>query len=144
VARASKRSGEQEIETDRRIVRDRIAFLKDQLKDIDRQMATQRGNRGAMVRVALVGYTNVGKSTIMNMLSKSDVFAENKLFATLDTTVRKVVIQNLPFLLTDTVGFIRKLPHQLIESFKSTLDETREKALWMKRVKQICLYMFWI
>ncbi len=121
--------GEQEIETDRRIVRDRIAFLKDQLKDIDRQMATQRGNRGAMVRVALVGYTNVGKSTIMNMLSKSDVFAENKLFATLDTTVRKVVIQNLPFLLTDTVGFIRKLPHQLIESFKSTLDETREADL---------------
>lgn len=121
--------GEQEIETDRRIVRDRIAFLKDQLKDIDRQMATQRGNRGAMVRVALVGYTNVGKSTIMNMLSKSDVFAENKLFATLDTTVRKVVIQNLPFLLTDTVGFIRKLPHQLIESFKSTLDETRESDL---------------
>ncbi len=121
--------GEQEIETDRRIVRDRIAFLKDQLKDIDRQMATQRGNRGAMVRVALVGYTNVGKSTIMNMLSKSDVFAENKLFATLDTTVRKVVVQNLPFLLTDTVGFIRKLPHQLIESFKSTLDETREADL---------------
>lgn len=121
--------GEQEIETDRRIVRDRIAFLKDQLKDIDRQMATQRGNRGALVRVALVGYTNVGKSTIMNLLSKSDVFAENKLFATLDTTVRKVVIQNLPFLLTDTVGFIRKLPHQLIESFKSTLDETRESDL---------------
>lgn len=121
--------GEQEIETDRRIVRDRIAFLKDQLKDIDRQMATQRGNRGAMVRVALVGYTNVGKSTIMNLLSKSDVFAENKLFATLDTTVRKVVIHNLPFLLTDTVGFIRKLPHQLIESFKSTLDETRESDL---------------
>jgi GTP-binding protein HflX len=121
--------GEQEIETDRRIVRDRIAFLKDQLKDIDRQMATQRGNRGAMVRVALVGYTNVGKSTIMNMLAKSEVFAENKLFATLDTTVRKVVIQNLPFLLTDTVGFIRKLPHQLIESFKSTLDETREADL---------------
>jgi len=121
--------GEQEIETDRRIVRDRIAFLKEQLKDIDRQMATQRGNRGAMVRVALVGYTNVGKSTIMNLLSKSNVFAENKLFATLDTTVRKVVIHNLPFLLTDTVGFIRKLPHQLIESFKSTLDETREADL---------------
>jgi GTP-binding protein HflX len=121
--------GEQEIETDRRIVRDRIAFLKDQLKDIDRQMQTQRGNRGAMVRVALVGYTNVGKSTLMNVLSKSDVFAENKLFATLDTTVRKVVIQNLPFLLADTVGFIRKLPHQLIESFKSTLDETREADL---------------
>jgi GTP-binding protein HflX len=121
--------GEQEIETDRRIVRDRIALLKDQLKDIDKQMATQRGNRGALVRAALVGYTNVGKSTIMNLLSKSDVFAENKLFATLDTTVRKVVIQNLPFLLTDTVGFIRKLPHQLIESFKSTLDETREADL---------------
>ncbi len=121
--------GEQEIETDRRIVRDRIAFLKDQLKDIDRQMATQRGNRGALVRAALVGYTNVGKSTLMNLLSKSDVFAENKLFATLDTTVRKVVIHNLPFLLTDTVGFIRKLPHQLIESFKSTLDETREADL---------------
>lgn len=121
--------GEQEIETDRRIVRDRIAFLKDQLKDIDRQMATQRGNRGALVRAALVGYTNVGKSTLMNLLSKSDVFAENKLFATLDTTVRKVVIHNLPFLLTDTVGFIRKLPHQLIESFKSTLDETRESDL---------------
>jgi GTP-binding protein HflX len=121
--------GEQEIETDRRIVRDRIAFLKEQLKEIDKQMATQRGNRGALVRVALVGYTNVGKSTIMNMLSKSDVFAENKLFATLDTTVRKVVVHNLPFLLTDTVGFIRKLPHQLIESFKSTLDETRESDL---------------
>lgn len=121
--------GEQEIETDRRIVRDRIALLKDQLIDIDRQMATQRGNRGALVRVALVGYTNVGKSTLMNILSKSEVFAENKLFATLDTTVRKVVIQNLPFLLTDTVGFIRKLPHQLIASFKSTLDETREADL---------------
>ncbi len=121
--------GEQEIETDRRIVRDRIAFLKDQLKEIDRQMASQRGNRGALVRVALVGYTNVGKSTLMNLLSKSEVFAENKLFATLDTTVRKVVIQNLPFLLTDTVGFIRKLPHQLIQSFKSTLDETREADL---------------
>lgn len=121
--------GEQEIETDRRIVRDRIALLKEQLEDIDKQMATQRGNRGALVRAALVGYTNVGKSTIMNLLSKSDVFAENKLFATLDTTVRKVVIQNLPFLLTDTVGFIRKLPHQLIESFKSTLDETREADL---------------
>jgi GTP-binding protein HflX len=121
--------GEQEIETDRRIVRDRIAFLKDQLKEIDKQMSNQRNNRGAMVRVALVGYTNVGKSTLMNILSKSEVFAENKLFATLDTTVRKVVIQNLPFLLTDTVGFIRKLPHQLIESFKSTLDETREADL---------------
>ena len=121
--------GEQEIETDRRIVRDRIAFLKEQLKEIDKQMATQRRNRGALVRVALVGYTNVGKSTIMNMLSKSDVFAENKLFATLDTTVRKIVVHNLPFLLTDTVGFIRKLPHQLIESFKSTLDETREADL---------------
>jgi GTPase len=121
--------GEQEIETDRRIVRDRIAWLKDELKEIDRQKSTQRGNRGSMVRVALVGYTNVGKSTIMNLLSKSDVFAENKLFATLDTTVRKVVIVNLPFLLSDTVGFIRKLPHQLIESFKSTLDETREADL---------------
>jgi GTP-binding protein HflX len=121
--------GEQEIETDRRIVRDRIALLKDQLKEIDKQMATQRNNRGAMVRVALVGYTNVGKSTIMNLMAKSEVCAENKLFATLDTTVRKVVIQNLPFLLTDTVGFIRKLPHQLIESFKSTLDETREADL---------------
>ncbi|MFM7729417.1 MAG: GTPase HflX, partial [Flavobacteriales bacterium] len=121
--------GEQEIETDRRIVRDRIAFLKEQLREIDKQMATQRSNRGAMVRVALVGYTNVGKSTIMNMISKSDVFAENKLFATLDTTGRKVVLQNLPFLMTDTVGFIRKLPHQLIESFKSTLDETRESDL---------------
>jgi len=121
--------GEQEIETDRRIVRDRIAFLKEQLKEIDRQMSTQRNNRGALVRVALVGYTNVGKSTIMNLLAKSDVFAENKLFATLDTTVRKVVLRNLPFLLSDTVGFIRKLPHQLIESFKSTLDETREADL---------------
>ena len=122
-------AGEKEIETDRRLVRDRIALLKGQLKDIDRQMATQRGNRGKMVRVALVGYTNVGKSTLMNVLSKSDVFAENKLFATLDTTVRKVVLGNLPFLLSDTVGFIRKLPTQLIESFKSTLDETREADL---------------
>ena len=121
--------GEQEIETDRRIVRDRIARLKEDLKEIDKQKAIQRGNRGALVRVALVGYTNVGKSTIMNVLSKSDVFAENKLFATLDTTVRKVVLKNLPFLLSDTVGFIRKLPHQLIESFKSTLDETREADL---------------
>lgn len=121
--------GEQEIETDRRIVRDRIARLKDELKEIDKQKAVQRSNRGAMVRVALVGYTNVGKSTLMNILSKSEVFAENKLFATLDTTVRKVVLQNLPFLLSDTVGFIRKLPHQLIESFKSTLDETRESDL---------------
>ncbi|MEO8588578.1 MAG: GTPase, partial [Flavobacteriales bacterium] len=110
-------------------VRDRIALLKSQLKDIDRQMATQRGNRGKLVRVALVGYTNVGKSTLMNILSKSDVFAENKLFATLDTTVRKVVLGNLPFLVSDTVGFIRKLPTQLIESFKSTLDETREADL---------------
>lgn len=121
--------GEREIETDRRIVRDRIAFLKEKLRNIDRQMAIQRGNRGAMVRVALVGYTNVGKSTLMNALGKSDVFVENKLFATLDTTVRKVVIKNLPFLLTDTVGFIRKLPTQLIESFKSTLDEVRESDL---------------
>lgn len=119
-------SGEKEIETDRRNIRDRIALLKEQLKVIDRQMATQRKGRGEMVRVALVGYTNVGKSTIMNMVSKSEVFAENKLFATLDTTVRKVVIGNLPFLLSDTVGFIRKLPTQLVESFKSTLDETRE------------------
>jgi len=122
-------AGEKEIETDRRLVRDRISLLKGQLKDIDRQKQTQRGNRGKMVRVALVGYTNVGKSTLMNVLSRSDVFAENKLFATLDTTVRKVVLGNLPFLLSDTVGFIRKLPHQLIESFKSTLDETREADL---------------
>ncbi|MCB0792624.1 MAG: GTPase HflX [Flavobacteriales bacterium] len=122
-------AGEKEIETDRRIVRDRIALLKGQLRNIDKQMATQRGNRGKLVRVALVGYTNVGKSTLMNVLSKSDVFAEDKLFATLDTTVRKIVLGNLPFLLSDTVGFIRKLPHQLIESFKSTLDETREADL---------------
>ncbi len=121
--------GEREIETDRRIIRDRIAKLKEELNKIDRQMATQRKNRGSVVRVALVGYTNVGKSTIMNLISKSDVFAENKLFATLDTTVRKVVIGNLPFLLSDTVGFIRKLPHQLVESFKSTLDEVREADL---------------
>lgn len=121
--------GETEIETDRRIIRDRISLLKDKLKVIDKQMATQRNNRGKMVRVALVGYTNVGKSTLMNAISKSDVFAENKLFATLDTTVRKVVIGNLPFLLTDTVGFIRKLPTQLVESFKSTLDEVREADL---------------
>ena len=121
--------GETEIETDRRIVRDRIALLKEKLKKIDRQMEVQRGNRGSLVRVALVGYTNVGKSTLMNVISKSEVFAENKLFATLDTTVRKVVIGNLPFLLTDTVGFIRKLPTQLVESFKSTLDEVREADL---------------
>ena len=121
--------GETEIETDRRIVRDRIALLKDKIKTIDKQMAIQRSNRGAMVRVALVGYTNVGKSTLMNVISKSEVFVENKLFATLDTTVRKVVIGNLPFLLSDTVGFIRKLPTQLIESFKSTLDEVREADL---------------
>ncbi|MCX6230947.1 MAG: GTPase HflX [Bacteroidetes bacterium] len=118
--------GEKEIETDRRIIRDKITLLKEKLKDIDKQMTTQRKNREDMVRVALVGYTNVGKSTIMNMLCKSEVFAENKLFATLDTTVRKMVIGNLPFLLTDTVGFIRKLPHDLVESFKSTLDEVRE------------------
>ena len=121
--------GETEIETDRRIVRDRIALLKKKLNAIDKQMATQRSNRGALVRVALIGYTNVGKSTLMNVISKSEVFAENKLFATLDTTVRKVVIENLPFLLSDTVGFIRKLPTQLIESFKSTLDEVREADL---------------
>jgi GTP-binding protein HflX len=121
--------GETEIETDRRIVRDRIALLKEKIRTIDRQMSVQRGNRGAMVRVALVGYTNVGKSTLMNVISKSEVFVENKLFATLDTTVRKVVIKNLPFLLSDTVGFIRKLPTQLIESFKSTLDEVREADL---------------
>lgn len=121
--------GETEIETDRRIVRERIALLKEKIKTIDKQMAVQRGNRGKMVRVALVGYTNVGKSTLMNVISKSDVFAENKLFATLDTTVRKVVVHNLPFLLSDTVGFIRKLPTQLIESFKSTLDEVREADL---------------
>ncbi len=121
--------GEREIETDRRIVRDRIALLKEKLKEIDKIKTTQRKGRKELVRVALVGYTNVGKSTIMNLLSKSDVFAENKLFATLDTTVRKVVIENLPFLLTDTVGFIRKLPHSLIESFKSTLDEVREADL---------------
>jgi GTP-binding protein HflX len=121
--------GETEIETDRRLIREKILRLKDQLKKIDMQMSLQRKNRGRMIRVALVGYTNVGKSTIMNLLSKSDVFAENKLFATLDTTVRKVVIGNLPFLLSDTVGFIRKLPHDLIESFKSTLDEVRESDL---------------
>ncbi len=121
--------GETEIETDRRIVRDRISLLKEKIKTIDKQMAIQRSNRGAMVRVALVGYTNVGKSTLMNVISKSEVFVENKLFATLDTTVRKVVIKNLPFLLSDTVGFIRKLPTQLIESFKSTLDEVREADL---------------
>ncbi|QNJ97349.1 GTPase HflX [Constantimarinum furrinae] len=121
--------GETEIETDRRIVRDRISLLKKKIATIDKQMAVQRGNRGALVRVALVGYTNVGKSTLMNVISKSEVFAENKLFATLDTTVRKVVIGNLPFLLTDTVGFIRKLPTQLVESFKSTLDEVREADL---------------
>ncbi len=121
--------GETEIETDRRIVRDRIALLKEKIKAIDKQMGTQRSNRGAMVRVALVGYTNVGKSTLMNAVGKSDVFVENKLFATLDTTVRKVVIKNLPFLLSDTVGFIRKLPTQLVDSFKSTLDEVREADL---------------
>ena len=121
--------GETEIETDRRIIRDKISLLKKKLKAIDKQMAVQRKNRGKMVRVALVGYTNVGKSTLMNVISKSEVFAENKLFATLDTTVRKVVIRNIPFLLTDTVGFIRKLPTQLVESFKSTLDEVREADL---------------
>lgn len=121
--------GEKEIETDRRIIRDKISLLKEKLKDIDKQKVTQRSGREKLVRVALIGYTNVGKSTLMNLLSKSDVFAENKLFATLDTTVRKVVIDNLPFLLTDTVGFIRKLPHGLVESFKSTLDEVREADL---------------
>ena len=121
--------GETQIETDRRIINTKITLLKEKLKDIDKQTSVQRGNRGQLVRVALVGYTNVGKSTMMNLLSKSEVFAENKLFATLDTTVRKVVIENLPFLLTDTVGFIRKLPHQLVESFKSTLDEVREADL---------------
>ena len=121
--------GETEIETDRRIVRDRISLLKEKIKVIDKQMSTQRGNRGAMVRLALVGYTNVGKSTLMNAVGKSEVFVENKLFATLDTTVRKTVIKNLPFLLSDTVGFIRKLPTQLVDSFKSTLDEVREADL---------------
>jgi GTP-binding protein HflX len=121
--------GESEIETDRRIIRTKIALLKEQLEKIDRQMITQRKNRGKLIRVSLVGYTNVGKSTLMNLLSKSQVFAENKLFATLDATVRKVVIGNLPFLLSDTVGFIRKLPHHLVESFKSTLDEVREADL---------------
>lgn len=121
--------GETEIETDRRIVRDKISLLKAKIKNIDKQMAVQRSNRGSLVRVALVGYTNVGKSTLMNVISKSEVFAENKLFATLDTTVRKVVIKNLPFLMSDTVGFIRKLPTQLVESFKSTLDEVREADL---------------
>jgi GTP-binding protein HflX len=121
--------GETEIETDRRIIRDKIAKLKEELKRIDKQKSVQRKNRGKMVRVALVGYTNVGKSTLMNVVSKSDIFAENKLFATLDTTVRKVVIGNLPFLLSDTVGFIRKLPHTLVESFKSTLDEVRESDI---------------
>ena len=122
-------TGETQIEADKRIIGQRIALLRDELKRIDRQMATQRQNRGKMVRVALVGYTNVGKSTLMNLLSKSEVFAENKLFATLDTTVRKMTISNLPFLLSDTVGFIRKLPHHLVESFKSTLDEVREADL---------------
>jgi GTP-binding protein HflX len=121
--------GETEIETDRRVIRDKISRLKEQLKKIDMQMSVQRKNRGKMVRVALVGYTNAGKSTLMNLLSKSNVFAENKLFATLDTTVRKVVVENLPFLLSDTVGFIRKLPTHLVESFKSTLDEVREADL---------------
>ena len=121
--------GETEIETDRRIVREKISLLRSKIKKIDKQMSTQRSNRGALVRVALVGYTNVGKSTLMNVISKSDVFAENKLFATLDTTVRKVVVENLPFLMSDTVGFIRKLPTQLVDSFKSTLDEVRESDL---------------
>ena len=123
--------GESQIETDRRIILDKISKLKEQLQRIDRQMASQRGNRGSLVRISLVGYTNAGKSTLMNLLAKSDVFAEDKLFATLDTTVRKVVIENVPFLLSDTVGFIRKLPHQLVESFKSTLDEVRESDILM-------------
>ena len=123
--------GETQIETDRRIIQEKISKLKEQLKKIDKQMASQRGNRGSLVRISLVGYTNVGKSTIMNMLAKSEVFAENKLFATLDTTVRKVVIENVPFLLSDTVGFIRKLPTQLVEAFKSTLDEVREADILM-------------
>ncbi|MBQ4021796.1 MAG: GTPase HflX, partial [Bacteroidales bacterium] len=123
--------GESQLETDRRIVLDKITRLKEQLRKIDRQMESQRGNRGGLVRISLVGYTNVGKSTLMNLLAKSNVFAENKLFATLDTTVRKVVIENLPFLLSDTVGFIRKLPTQLIESFKSTLDEVRQSDILM-------------
>lgn len=123
--------GESQIETDRRIILDKISRLKEQLRKIDKQMASQRGNRGSLVRISLVGYTNVGKSTLMNLLAKSEVFAENKLFATLDTTVRKVVIENVPFLLSDTVGFIRKLPHQLVESFKSTLDEVREADILM-------------
>src|SRR5438309_1125121 len=118
--------GETEIETDRRIVRDKITLLRKKLKELDKQAHTQRKERGELVRVALVGYTNVGKSTLMNLLSKSDVFAENKLFATLDTTTRKLVYENMPFLMSDTVGFIRKLPHHLVESFKSTLDEVRE------------------
>jgi GTP-binding protein HflX len=121
--------GETEIETDRRIVRDKITLLRKKLKEIDKQAQTQRKERGELVRVALVGYTNVGKSTLMNLLSKSDVFAENKLFATLDTTTRKLVYENMPFLMSDTVGFIRKLPHHLVESFKSTLDEVRESDL---------------
>ena len=133
--------GETEIETDRRIVRDRISLLKKKLAKVDKQMSVQRGNRGALIRVALVGYTNVGKSTLMNVISKSDVFAENKLFATLDTTVRKVVIKNLPFLVSDTVGFIRKLPTQLVESFKSTLDEVREADLLL-HVVDICHLSF--
>ncbi len=123
--------GETQIETDRRIIQDKISRLKEQLRKVDKQMASQRGNRGSLVRISLVGYTNVGKSTIMNLLAKSDVFAENKLFATLDTTVRKVVIENVPFLLSDTVGFIRKLPTQLVEAFKSTLDEVREADILM-------------
>ena len=123
--------GETQIETDRRIIQDKISKLKEQLKKVDKQMASQRGNRGSLVRISLVGYTNVGKSTLMNLLAKSDVFPENKLFATLDTTVRKVVIENVPFLLSDTVGFIRKLPHQLVEAFKSTLDEVREADILM-------------
>ncbi len=123
--------GESQIETDRRIILDKISRLKEHLKKIDKQMSSQRGNRGSLVRISLVGYTNVGKSTLMNLIAKSEVFAENKLFATLDTTVRKVVIENVPFLLSDTVGFIRKLPHQLVESFKSTLDEVRESDILM-------------
>jgi GTP-binding protein HflX len=137
----SRGPGETEIETDRRIVKDKIALLRGRLKEIDKQSITQRKERGEFIRVALVGYTNVGKSTLMNVLSKSDVFAENKLFATLDTTTRKIVYENTPFLLSDTVGFIRKLPHHLVESFKSTLDEVREADIYYTLLMFHILYM---